>query len=84
MSQNESFRVAGSPQVSQPCGFAALVSKWLTSMARQPTPSAFDPNSVDAKSSNFWDGFIKRKAVVAPREVKDAGQLLYPQPASAS
>ena len=32
MSQNESFRVAGSPHVSQPSGFAALVSKWLTSM----------------------------------------------------
>ena len=32
MSQNESFRVAGSPHVSQPSGFAALVSRWLTSM----------------------------------------------------
>ena len=32
MSQNESFRVAGSPHVSQPSGFAALASRWLTSM----------------------------------------------------
>ena len=51
MSQNESFRVAGSPHVSQPCGFAALVSKWLMSMARQPTPSAA---TWLPKAGNFW------------------------------
>ena len=36
MSQNESFRVAGSPHVSQPSGFAALASRWLTSMGSPP------------------------------------------------
>ena len=40
MSQNESFRVAGSPHVSQPSGFAALASRWLTSMGSPATTYA--------------------------------------------